>query len=82
MLDITNHITRMINLMDRETWSNIVYSMKKQCFEGAIGLIVEFEKCFSLQKLSGIKIVYLQYWLPTLGLQRPWELLESLWGHH
>lgn len=29
MLDITNHITRMINLVDRETWSNIVDSMKK-----------------------------------------------------
>jgi hypothetical protein len=29
MLDITNHITRMINLVDRETCSNIVDSMKK-----------------------------------------------------
>jgi hypothetical protein len=29
MFNITNHTTRMINLVDRETWSNIVDSMKK-----------------------------------------------------
>jgi hypothetical protein len=32
MLDITNHINRMINLVDRETWSNIVDSGKSTNF--------------------------------------------------
>jgi len=73
-------------LIDKEACVHAIDSMKKQCYDEAIGLIVELKNIFQFQELFiATWIIYPQYWLDLIEVEttclRHLSIIQAHFGH-